>query len=110
MKLMNAQPPKICSNMPGRPMRKSCTAAWNEPARAHSPNVPGRLVEEYDGCQQCERRTAEACGGIACGAGQQHRFEYDRGQCRRGGHPEEQCVGYGRRKGAVSSPARQPYL
>lgn len=26
-RLMNAQPPKICSSMPGRPMRKSCTAA-----------------------------------------------------------------------------------
>lgn len=35
-----AYPPTICIAIPGRPMRKSCTAWKKLPTMAHSPKVP----------------------------------------------------------------------
>ena len=40
MRFMNSQPPNTCKSIPGSPMRKSCTAALNEPVITHSPKVP----------------------------------------------------------------------
>lgn len=37
---MKAQPPRIWSDMPGSPIRKSCKAARSDPVIAHSPRVP----------------------------------------------------------------------
>lgn len=36
---MKAQPPRIWSDMPGSPIRKSCKAARSDPVIAHSPRV-----------------------------------------------------------------------